>query len=317
MSNRNLVDPELLPMLDVLPSVAFTSANLQALRAMMAEMAGPTLGPDLAVGVVEERIGGGEGSIDIRVLIYKPKQRHSKSPALLHMHGGGFVVGAPEMSDARNRLLSAATGCVIVSVDYRLAPETPHPGPVEDCYAALKWLHRNAASLGVDQSRIAIGGESAGGGLAAALALLARDRNEVPVAFQLLVYPMLDDRTATKSPPPVVGKHVWTHNDNFFGWSALLGQPPGGPGVSAYAAAARAQSLAGLPPTFISVGSLDLFAEENLEYARRLTGEGVPVEMHLYPGAFHRFDLMASAKVSRMFERDYQDALRRALFVES
>lgn len=313
MTTRHLVDPELLPMLDMFPAFQIASETLPAVRAGVDQMSKAAPIPDAPVDVAERSVPGPAGAPDVRVLIYTPRDAPSRRAAYLHIHGGGYVMGAPEMSDGPNRLLAAEMGCVIVSVDYRLAPETPHPGPVEDCYAALKWLHANAASLGVDPARIAIGGESAGGGLAAALALLARDRGEVPVAFQLLIYPMLDDRTAAAEPHPYTGEYVWTPPANLFGWAALLGHEPGIDGVSPYAAAARADSLAGLPPAYISVGALDLFLDENLDYARRLARDGVPVEMHLYPGAFHGFDMMAGAGVSRAFDRDYREALRRAL----
>jgi acetyl esterase/lipase len=199
-------------------------------------------------------------------------------------------------------------------VDYRLAPETPHPGPVEDCYAALRWLYSHTGELGVDPTRIAIGGASAGGGLAAGLTLLTRDRGEVPLAFQFLIFPMLDDRTVTATEPhPYTGEFIWTPEANRFGWTSLLGKEPGGPDVSPYAAAARAESLEGLPPTFINVGALDLFLEEDMEYARRLMRAGVPTELHVYPGAFHGFHMTANAKVSLAAVRDQLDALKRAL----
>jgi acetyl esterase/lipase len=166
----------------------------------------------------------------------------------------------------------------------------------------------------VDASRIAIGGASAGGGLAAALALLARDRGEVPVAFQLLIFPMLDDRTAvTADAHPYTGEFVWTTETNYFGWSSLLGHEPGGEGVSPYAAAARAESLEGLPPAYISVGSIDLFLEEDLEYARRLMRAGVPTELHVYPGAFHGYQGVPDAWMSRAEVENVTEALRRAL----
>ena len=313
MTTRHLVDPELLPMLEMFPTFQFTPDNLALVRAGMAEMAKTAPVPDVPVHVIEMHIPGAGGAPEIRLVIYTPHGAAAARPAFLHIHGGGYVLGTPEMSDARNRMLAADIGCVIVSVDYRLAPETPHPGPVEDCYTALAWLHANAASLGVDPARIAIGGESAGGGLAASLALLARDRGQVPVAFQLLIYPMLDDRTTAADPNPHTGEYVWTPAANLFGWAALLGHAPGGDGVSPYAAAARADSLAGLPPAYISVGALDLFLDEDMDYARRLAREGVPVEMHLYPGAFHGFNMMLTAAVSQAFERDYREALRRAL----
>jgi acetyl esterase/lipase len=218
------------------------------------------------------------------------------------------------MGDLRNRHLVSHADCLIISVDYRLGPETPHPGPVEDCYAALKWLYANAEPLGVIRNRIAVGGESAGGGLSAALALLARDRGEVPVIFQMLAAPLLDDRTCIrKDTHPYAGEFIWTAETNYLGWKALLGCEPGSPGVSPYAAAARAENLAGLPPTFISVGALDLLFEENLEYARRLARAGVPVELHVYPGALHGFELVADSHLAKEALRTNLTALRRAL----
>lgn len=217
------------------------------------------------------------------------------------------------MNVAANQLTAAAADCVIVSVDYRLAPETPHPGPIEDCYAALKWLHDEAGSLGVDAARIAVAGESAGGGLAAALALLARDRGEVRLIHQHLIYPMIDDRTCTAEPHPYAGEFVFTPNSNRFGWSALLGCAPGAEGVSPYAAAARAEDLTGLPSTYIAVGALDLFIEENLEYARRLIRAGAPTELHIYPGAYHGFDAVSEGALAKAARNHSLTALRRAL----
>jgi len=234
--------------------------------------------------------------------------------AYLHIHGGGYVIGSADMTAPQSKAIAAALGCFVVSVDYRLAPETAFPGAVEDCYAALKWLHGQAAALGVDPTRIAIGGESAGGGLAAALAVLARDRGEVAVCFQCLTYPMIDDRTVTRPDPhPFVGHHLWTPTQNRFGWAALLGRDPGGDDVSPYAAAARTPDLAGLPPALIVVGALDLFLEEDIEYARRLMRAGVPTELHVYPGAYHGFDLTPGAAVSQAMVRDRMNALDRAL----
>jgi acetyl esterase/lipase len=206
-----------------------------------------------------------------------------------------------------------AIGCAAVAVDYRLAPETPHPGPLEDCYAALQWLFTHADELGIDPGRIAVGGSSAGGGLAAALALLARDRGEIPLLFQLLIAPMIDDRTCTlANPHPYTGEFIWTPQANRFGWTSLLGQEPGGADVSPYAAAARAEHLEGLPATFINVGALDLFLEEDMEYARRLMRAGVPTELHVYPGAYHGFRMAADAQVTLAAERDQLSALKRA-----
>jgi acetyl esterase/lipase len=263
--------------------------------------------------VTEHHVPGPPGAPDVRVLVYIPRHGVRPLPALLWIHGGGYVIGSADQDDLQVKSIVAQAGCAAVSVDYRLAPETPHPGPVEDCYAALKWLHANAAELGVDADRIAIGGASAGGGLAAGLGLLARDRGEVPLAFQLLIYPMLDDRTVTAEPHPYTGEFIWTADSNRFGWTALLGREPGGADVSPYAAAARAEDLAGLPPIYICVGALDLFLEEDLEYARRLMRVGVPTELHVYPGAYHAFNIAGDALVTRAFTRDSMDALRRAL----
>lgn len=317
MSTRHLVDPELVGLLDTFPPLEFTPETLPFIRAGMAEMfqqaaaAAPAF-PGITVS--ERMVPGPAGAPDVRVLVYLPNDAAGPLPALLWIHGGGYVIGSADQDDLTVKALVAEVGCAAVSVDYRLSPETPHPGPVEDCYAALKWLHANAGELGVDAGRIAIGGASAGGGLSATLGLLTRDRGEIPLAFQLLIYPMLDDRTVTSSEPhPFVGEYIWTPGANHFGWSSLLGQAPGSPGVSQYAAAARAESVAGLPPTFINVGALDLFLEEDLEYARRLVRAGVPTELHVYPGAYHGFNLVADARVSREYNRDIVSALRRAL----
>src|SRR5579884_553391 len=316
MNTRHLVDPELVAILDTFPAIELTAETLAQVRAMMDEMRSqmaPNLPvfPDIAVS--ERYVPGPEGAPDVRVLIYQPTTVQTPLPVLFWIHGGGYVIGSADQEDISVKSIVSAVGCAAVSVDYRLAPETPHPGPVEDCYAALKWLYTHAGELGVDSARIAIGGASAGGGLAAALGLLARDRGEVPLVFQLLIFPMLDDRTVTLAEPhPYVGEFLWTPEANRFGWTALLGQEPGGPNISPYAAAARAEHLEGLPPTFINVGALDLFLEEDLEYARRLMRAGVPTELHVYPGAFHGFNMVADAKVSQSAVRDQLDALRRA-----
>lgn len=316
MTTRHLIDPELVASLDMFPALELTNEIVVQVRAMMEEMRAsmvpnlPTF-PDISVS--EHHVPGPEGAPEVRVLVYVPTTAPTPLPALLWIHGGGYVIGTADQDDLTVKSIVSAVGCAAVSVDYRLAPETMHPGPVEDCYAALHWLFTHAGELGVDAARIAIGGASAGGGLAAGLALLTRDRGEVPLAFQLLIYPMLDDRTVMVAEPhPYTGEYIWTPGANRFGWTSLLGQEPGGSDVSPYAAAARAESLVGLPPTFISVGALDLFLEEDLEYARRLMRVGVPTELHVYPGAYHGFDMAAGASVTQSAQRDRFDALRRA-----
>lgn len=317
MDTRHLVDEELLPALELWPSFTMSLETLPPMRAMLVEMIRQQrdAAPPSDITVTERLVPGPKGAPDVRVLIFSPPNSARLRPGYLHVHGGGYVIGSPEMFTRQCNALVGEIGCVAVSVDYRLAPETVHPGPMEDCYAALKWFYANAASLGVDAKRIAIGGESAGGGLAATLGLWARDRGEVPVAFQLLNYPMIDDRTAVRTDlNPFVGEFVWTRESNRFGWQSLLGQPPGAAGISSYAAAARAEELAGLPPTFIGVGSLDLFLDEDIEYAQRLLRAGVPTELHVYPGGYHGFDLSAeAADISKRYRRDMMQALERAL----
>lgn len=317
MNSRHLVDPELAAILDRLPPPLgpLSTESLPTIRAGSAAMLAGRPVPEFPGRTVSELyVPGPEGAPDVRVLLYRPTDTATATPALLWIHGGGYISGSADAEDVAVREMAAELGCIVVSVDYRLAPETPHPGPVEDCYAALKWLHDHAAELGVDRERLAVAGSSAGGGLAAALALLARDRGEIPLAFQALNAPMLDDRTVHVDPPhPYTGEFIWTRDANRFGWSALLGREPGSDGVSPYAAAARAQSLEGLPPAFITVGALDLFLEEDLAYARRLTRAGVPTELHVYPGTFHGYQMVAHAQVTRTATRDRMNAIRRAL----
>ena len=317
MTTRHLVDPELDAFLDQLPTIPMTAETLPQIRAALNEMitqqaAALPGSPDIEVR--EQFVTGPEGAPNVRVLVYLPQSAPRPMPGLVWIHGGGYVIGTPEGDDARAKQFVQEVGCAVVSVDYRLSPETPFPGGVEDCYAALKWLQGHASELGVDSGRLAIGGASAGGGLAAALGLLTRDRAEVPLAFQLLIFPMLDDRTTTTADPhPCTGEFIWTPQHNHFGWSALLGRDPGSEGISPYAAAARAQNLEGLPPTYVSVGSLDLFVEEDLEYARRLIRAGVPTELHLYPGAYHGYVLAPNAWMTRAEALNSHAALRRAL----
>jgi triacylglycerol lipase len=313
--SRHLVDPELEGLLNGAP-MKLDDANLAATRAEMLRMRALMPVPtELPVSMTVREIPGPAGAPPVAVAIYQPTETKPERPAILHLHGGGYVMGSATMNEARHRRLATDLDCVIVSVEYRLAPETPHPGPVEDGYAALRWLHGEAKALGVGPSRIGLMGESAGGGLAAALALLARDRGDFPLSFQHLIYPMLDDRTCVHPDPhPHTGQVSWAAQQNARGWSALLGKAPGAEDVCGYASPARATDLSGLPATFISVGALDLFLEEDMEYARRLTRAGVPVELHIYPGAMHGFVAAAQARVARQAERDSLESLRRAMY---
>lgn len=255
---------------------------------------------------------GWNGDPDVSVRVYRPRVRPADLPCILHMHGGGFVVGDTASHEATHRMLSLDLQCAVASVEYRLAPETPFPGPVDDGYAALAWLWARAGELGIDRARIGISGESAGGGLAAGLALLVRDRGEFQLLFQHLTYPMIDDRTCTRPDQNAfTGEFIWTRDSNRFGWASFLGVEPGSDGVSPYAAAARATDLAGLPPTFIATGALDLFVDENLDYGTRLMRAGVPTELHVYSGAYHGFSFAPRAAVTLKAQRDSRDALSR------
>ena len=315
MSSRHLVDPELAPLLDIYPKLEVTRESLPAIRRERAAMVLATLN-DLAPDNIEKMehwVPGADGAPAVRVLMYKPLGAGSSLPAYLNLHGGGMIAGLPEQDEAANRRLAAALGCAVVSPDYRLAPETPFPGPLDDCRATFDWLAQHAAKLGLDPSRIVLGGASAGAGLAAGLALQLRDRGGVQPVFLFLIFPMLDDRTGSSvQTSSFAGEFIWTAAQNRFGWECYLGAEPGSADVSPYAAPARATSLAGLPPTWLACGALDLFLDENLEFTRRLIAEGVPAELHVYPGAYHAFQWVASARVTQTFGRDAVEALQRA-----
>lgn len=258
-------------------------------------------------------VPGSGDAPDVQVRVYRPTGTAETLPALLWVHGGGYVLGSAEQDDMTARYFSVTASCVVVSVDYRLAPEYPFPAPLEDCYTALAWISTNHIELGIDPTRIAIGGASAGGGLAAGLTLLARDRGEVAVVFQMLIYPMIDDRNVAPAADGVPDTLLWNRENNRLGWMAYLGSRYGEDDLSSHAAAFRATDLSGLPPTYIPVGDLDLFLNENIEYAQRLLDAGVPTELHVYPGGYHGFDGFApEADIAKRFARDRDAALIRA-----
>lgn len=237
------------------------------------------------------------------------------APALLWIHGGGYVFGTATQDDARCRELADELHMVVAAVEYRLAPEHPFPTPLDDCRAAFTWL---ANQTDVDAERVAVGGASAGGGLAASLAIAAHQRGGVRPAFQLLAYPMLDDRTITRVPRQERHARLWNSKSNRFGWTAYLAGTAGRAGVSELAAPARCVDLDGLPPAWIGVGSLDILLDEDLDYAERLRAAGVPCDTYVVDGAFHGFDaIRPTARVTREFRRAQVDALRRALCVSA
>lgn len=308
----HLVDPEMRPLLESFPAFDLNADLLPAVREMSAPL--PPL-PDASglVSMDARSIPGPAGAPEVGVVVYRPRQAEGLLPCLFHIHGGGYVSGSAAACEPVYRPLAAELGCAIVSVDYRLAPETRFPGNLEDCYAGLAWMFGQAAALGIDPGRVGVIGESAGGGLAAALALLARDRGQLRLQFQALIYPMLDDRTCVADPHPYTGEFVWTAQSNSFGWTSLLGVAPGSAEVSPYAAAARAENLADLPAAYVSTGALDLFLEEDVEYARRLLRAGVPTELHVFPGAYHGFDYFTDSAVALEARRSLLVFLRRAL----
>ncbi len=251
------------------------------------------------------------GAVSMRV--YRPTALAPGAPALFWMNGGGYIGGSLEQEEFRHYAFARELGVTVVAVRYRVAPAHPSPAALDDAYAGLRWVFDHAQERGIDPARIAIGGDSAGGGLAAALALYAHDRAEVHPAFQLLVYPMLDDRTVARTDHDTRGALIWQPADNRRGWSAYLGVAPGSPDVPPYAAPSRREDLAGLPPAWIGVGTLDVFHDEDVEYARRLVEAGVPCELTVVDGAFHGFDaLFPEAPVVRDFHASQVAALRGA-----
>lgn len=287
--------PDLRKVARYIPKQAVTPVTLPVIR-MVTRLQGRRTPPDI------EQLTLPSG---VPVRLFRPAGVPVPAPALLWIHGGGYVIGTAAQDDELCRRFSRELGITVASVDYRLAPEHPYPAPVEDCYSALTWLTQLPS---VDSQRVAIGGASAGGGLAAALALLTRDRGEVAQAAQLLVYPMLDDRTVDRTGLDNPGHRLWNQSSNRFGWSAYLGDADRDVAVPA-----RREDLAGLPPAWIGVGTLDLFHDEDLAYAERLRATGVPCEVEVVPGAFHGFDgIVPKADVSLGFFRSQCDWLRQA-----
>ena len=299
------IHPELEPLMHAAPDFDLSDEAVQQMRGA------PIVGgepPELSDAV--ERIDH-QVDDDVVVRVHRPVGAPDGLPGLYTIHGGGYVLGTYDMDDAKLDKWCQKYGCVGVSVEYRLAPETPYPGPLDDCYAGLEWMHEKADELGVDTGRIGILGVSAGGGLAAALALLARDRGEIPIAFQLLECPMIDDRITTSSSRRE-GLPVWSRASNEYGWRSYLGDLHGDEDVPHYAAPARATDLAGLPPALVITGSADGFRDENIEYAVRLTQAGVPTDLHVLDGAPHGVQLFVGTDIARRWSDLVEDWLGRA-----
>ena len=310
-------DPELAPIVPLLP-VESDWSDMAAARAAMSEMiaaATADLPPIEGVDWDERLVPGPADAPDVRVRVYRPTVLEAPLPAVLYLHGGGFCLGDLE-SEHRGALgLAAALGALVVSVDYRLAPEHPYPAGVEDCYAALVWLAASAAELGVDPDRVAVMGASAGGGLSAATAISARDRGGPALVLLVLGIPELDDRLATPSMTTFVDTPLWNRPNAERSWAAYLGDRAGSADVPITAAPARATpgELAGLPPAFITPMEFDPLRDEGIHYALSLLAAGVSVELHSYPGTFHGSALVQSADVSRREAKATRHALVWAL----
>ena len=312
MNTKHLVDPELAQALEGLHPLNPSNESLPALRdSLTGFRASAPPAPEITV---EERFLPRPDGSSLRILVYLPASP-SRTGGLLWLHGGGMIMATPDGYEAQSRYFAHRMGCVVVAVDYRLAPEDPYPAGLEDCYQALQWLHGAADELRIRQERIAITGESGGGCLAAALALYARDHSGPAISAQFLQYPMLDDRTGSAAEPdqmPNAGEFVWTKASNRFAWGAVLGREPGGMVPPAYAAPGRVENLAGMPLTYLFVGELDLFVGETLRFAQNLLRHGVSTELHLYAGAYHGFmSFCADAKITKRAEEDFWGAMER------
>jgi acetyl esterase/lipase len=299
------LDDELRPLAGAAPDLTLDEATLPAVRGLLADVV-PATDPSPEVTRTDHVVDEEKGVV---VRVHRPAQASDPRACVYSMHGGGYVIGHRSMDDQRLDSWSSRFGCVGVSVEYRLAPEHAFPAAHEDCLAGLEWVFGHADELGVDSARVGVAGVSAGGGLAAALALAARDR-AIPIRFVLLEAPMLDDRQMTPS-SQYDDLLIWSRASNSFGWRAYLAGLDAD--VPAEAAPARADDLRGLPPTFICVGGADGFRDESIDYALRLGQAGVPTELHVYPGVPHGFELFVNTRVARQAQHDIEQWAERQL----
>jgi acetyl esterase/lipase len=306
------VHPELRKPASMWPSFPMESRNLWLWRLLM-RLSPPTKpAADLLVETIH--IPAGQPANQMRLRVYRPTHQTTPLPMLLWLHGGGYVIGRPEMDDAICMEYAREANLLVVAPDYRLAPENPFPAALNDGYTTLNWMIANAARFNADPKKVAIGGNSAGGGLAAALCQFCLDRGEIKPAFQLLVYPMLDDQSSSKATAPDSAHFVWDHPSNRFGWASYLGPSAADERSPAYAVPARRADLTGLPAAWIGVGNLDLFHTEDMLYAHRLQTAGIDCQTLVVTGGFHGFDVTApTADITREFRRAQISALCRAL----
>jgi acetyl esterase/lipase len=300
------IDPELAPVVPLLQLSAF--ADVERARADIINLIAPlNKNVDTTGVVIEDR------SIPVPIRIYSPAGDAPSTgrPALLDIHGGGFAVGSIEMEHAFACQIAREIGATVVAVEYRLAPEHPFPAGIDDCYAALRWMHEHADELHLDPQRIAVGGQSAGGGLSAGVALMARDRGGPPLCFQFLGIPELDHRLETASMRAFTDTPLWHRPNAEISWRYYLGENPGE--VSPYASPAIAADLRGLPPAYVTTMEFDPLRDEGIIYALRMLEAGVQVELHSYPGTFHGSGIITTAEVSRRAGHELLTVLRRAL----
>jgi len=302
-SVNDLLDPELAAIIEPFAYLEYNDVTVKEMREMFPVAAASSL-PTVSR---EDRVISADPEVIVRV--HRPVSDAALAPGVISMHGGGFIIGNRTLDDSRLEHWCTELGVVGVSVEYRLSPGVTYPGPLDDCYSALRWTFEHADELGIDRARVGVTGVSAGGGLAAALALLARDRGEFQIAFQLLECPMIDDQQTTPSRQRP-GLPMWSREANDFGWRNYLDALYGTDDVPAYAAPFRAPDLSGLPPAYISVGALDGFLDEDVAYATRLNGAGVPTELHVYPGAPHGFQLFSGSVLADRANRHMDEWLR-------
>lgn len=315
MARRELIDPEvrepLDQLLEAIPGGFNSIPDIAQRRAAVAQLlAALEIPPNPNVTSEDRTVPGPEGAPDVKVRIYRPAEATGTLPGIYFIHGGGMIMGDIDEEDAVATEICERVDAVVVSVEYRLAPEHPYPAPVEDCYAGLVWTARNASELRFDPDRLAVYGGSAGGGLTIAASLLARDRGFPALRFQMPIYPMIDHRHETPSSYEITDIGIWDRSGNIEAWQWYLGEGK----VDHYAAPVLAEDLTGLPPTYIDVGTVDLFRDEDIAFAMRLMAAGVPTELHVWPGAYHGAEGFApEAALSRRILAGRMEALRRAL----
>jgi acetyl esterase/lipase len=309
-------DPELASMLRRVPDSPIDWNNIAARRATKQQIAEAlSLMPINPSILVEDHwIHDSRTGTDIGIRVYRPNKVLESRPGIYVIHGGGMVLGGLVSEELNCRHWVEDLGCVVVSVDYRLAPETQYPGPLEDCYKGLQWMTENARLVGIDSSRIGLYGTSAGGGLAAAVALMARDCGDPSVIFMLLNAPMLDNRLITPSTQQFADAPIWSRNDNLHGWQAYLGSLEESGALNSYAVPARAVRLDHLPSTFISVGSVEIFRDEDVDFATRLMEAGVSVELQVWPGVFHGAEQFADAAIVKRIRAKHTAVMKHALY---